>query len=47
MELHALNLRELIVFLVAAGIVVPLGHRLKISPVLGFLFVGLLDGSND
>ncbi len=47
MELHALNLRELIVFLVAAGIVVPLGHRLKISPVLGFLFVGLFDGTND
>ena len=47
MELHALNLRELIVFLSAAGIVVPLGHRLKISPVLGFLFVGLFDGTND
>ena len=47
MEMHALDLRELIVFLVAAGIVAPLGHRLKISPVLGFLFVGLLDGSDD
>ena len=44
MEMHALDLRELIVFLVAAGIVVPLGHRLKLSPVLGFLFVGLLIG---
>ena len=47
MEMHALDLRELIVFLSAAGIVVPLGHLLKISSVLGFLFVGLLDGSND
>ena len=47
MEMRALDLRELIVFLVAAGIVVPLGHRLKISLVLGFFFVGLLDGSND
>ena len=42
MEMRALDLRELIVFLVAAGIVV-----LKISLVLGFFFVGLLDGSND
>jgi CPA2 family monovalent cation:H+ antiporter-2 len=47
MGMHALDLRELIVFLVAAGTVVPLGHRLKISSVLGFLFVGLLDGTND
>ena len=47
MEMRALDLRELIVFLVATGIVVPLGLRLKISPVLVFLFVGLLDGSND
>lgn len=47
MEMHAFDLREVIVFLVAAGIVVPLGHQLKIRPVLGFLFVGLLDGTND
>jgi CPA2 family monovalent cation:H+ antiporter-2 len=33
-------LRETIVFLVAAGIMVPLFHRLRISPVLGYLVVG-------
>lgn len=36
--------RELIVFLAAAGIVVPVFHRLRLSPVLGFLAVGLLIG---
>jgi CPA2 family monovalent cation:H+ antiporter-2 len=33
-------LREAIVFLVAAGVVVPLLHRLRVSPVLGYLIVG-------
>ncbi|MEM9027107.1 MAG: monovalent cation:proton antiporter-2 (CPA2) family protein [Pseudomonadota bacterium] len=37
-------LREVIVFLVAAGLIVPLIHRLKLSPVLGFLAVGMLIG---
>lgn len=37
-------LREAIVFLVAAGVVVPLLHRLRISPVLGYLIVGGLVG---
>ncbi|MDJ0512916.1 MAG: monovalent cation:proton antiporter-2 (CPA2) family protein [Methyloceanibacter sp.] len=32
------------VFLVAAGVVVPLVHRLKVSPVLGFLVVGMVIG---
>ena len=41
-EFH--QLRELIVFLVAAGVVVPLAARLRISPVLGFLIVGLIVG---
>lgn len=36
--------RELVVFLVAAGIVVPVFHRLRVSPVLGFLLVGLAIG---
>ena len=44
MHIETLSLREVIVFLVAAGVVVPLGHRLKISPVLGFLVVGLVIG---
>ncbi len=41
---EALNLREVMVFLFAAGIVVPLFRRLKISPVFGFLIVGLAIG---
>jgi len=32
------------IFLIAAGIVVPLVHRLKVSPVFGFLVVGLAIG---
>jgi len=39
-----LNLREVIIFLAAAGLVVPLMQRLKINPVLGFLTVGLVIG---
>ncbi|HWS25035.1 MAG TPA: monovalent cation:proton antiporter-2 (CPA2) family protein [Xanthomonadales bacterium] len=37
-------LRETMLLLVAAGIVVPLLHRLRISPVLGYLLVGCLIG---
>ncbi|MEM8694473.1 MAG: cation:proton antiporter [Pseudomonadota bacterium] len=37
-------LREIIIFLVAAGLVVPLVRRAGVSPVLGFLFVGLVIG---
>ena len=37
-------LREVLVFLAAAGIVVPIFHRLRISPVLGFLLVGVAIG---
>ncbi|BBK45091.1 potassium transporter TrkA [Allostella vacuolata] len=37
-------LREVLVFLAAAGIVVPVFHRLRISPVLGFLLVGVAIG---
>lgn len=37
-------LRETMIFLIAAGIVVPLLHRLRISPVLGYLLVGALIG---
>lgn len=38
------HLREVLVFLAAAGILVPLFQRFKISPVLGFLLAGLLLG---
>ena len=41
---HIPYLREVVVFLVAAGIVVPVVQRLKISPVLGYLIVGGLIG---
>lgn len=41
-DLHAYQ--EPILFLATAGIVVPLFHRLKISPVLGFLGAGALLG---
>lgn len=44
-EQHAIPyVREVVVFLVAAGIVVPLFHRLRVSPVLGYLVVGALIG---
>lgn len=36
--------RELVVFLIAAGIVVPVFHRLRVSPVLGFLLAGVAIG---
>jgi CPA2 family monovalent cation:H+ antiporter-2 len=41
-----LRLQEVVVFLVAAGVVIPLGKRLRLSPVLGFLLMGLLVGPN-
>ena len=37
-------LRELVVFLAAGGLIVPVFHRLRISPVLGYLFIGALIG---
>ncbi|WP_374444973.1 cation:proton antiporter [Stella sp.] len=37
-------LREVLVFLAAAGIVVPVFHRLRVSPVLGFLLIGVVIG---
>lgn len=36
--------REIVIFLAAAGIIVPVFHRLKLSPVLGFLTIGILIG---
>ena len=44
MEVQTPELREAIIFLVAAGIVVPLVHRLKVSPALAFLIVGIAIG---
>ena len=42
--LHAEGLKGLLIFLVAAGIIVPLLHRLRVGTVLGFLLVGLALG---
>ncbi|WP_168192788.1 monovalent cation:proton antiporter-2 (CPA2) family protein [Undibacter mobilis] len=42
--LHAEGFKGLIIFLVAAGVVVPLFHRARISTVLGFLLVGVILG---
>jgi CPA2 family monovalent cation:H+ antiporter-2 len=33
-----------VVFLIAAGVIVPLFHRLRVSPVLGFLGAGAMLG---
>ena len=44
MHAEALNLREVMVFLFAAGIFVPLVRRLGVSPVFGFLAVGVVIG---
>ena len=42
--LHAEHLKSVLIFLVAAGIIVPLLHRLKLGTVLGFLVIGLALG---
>jgi CPA2 family monovalent cation:H+ antiporter-2 len=42
--LHAEGLKALIIFLVVAGIVVPLFHRARIGTVLGFLIAGVVLG---
>lgn len=39
-----LKLHDAVVFLAAAGVVIPIVRRLKISPVLGFILVGLIVG---
>ena len=43
-QAHGGEYRDLVVFLAAAGVVVPLFNRFKISPVLGFLAAGVLLG---
>jgi CPA2 family monovalent cation:H+ antiporter-2 len=42
--LHAEGLKSILIFLVAAGIIVPLLHRVRLGTVLGFLLVGLALG---
>jgi CPA2 family monovalent cation:H+ antiporter-2 len=41
---HGADYKDLVVFLAAAGVMVPLVNRLKISPVLGFLAAGVVLG---
>jgi len=44
-ESHTIpHLHEIAIFLVAAGIIVPLLHRSRISPVLGYLCIGAIVG---
>src|ERR671921_320484 len=43
-SINLYSYQEPILFLATAGIVVPLFHRLRISPVLGFLGAGALLG---
>ena len=42
--LHDEHLKSILIFLVAAGIIVPLLHRVKLGTVLGFLLIGLVLG---
>jgi CPA2 family monovalent cation:H+ antiporter-2 len=41
---HAPFLKDVLVFLVAAGLVVPLFHRARVGAVLGFLLIGVAVG---
>jgi monovalent cation:H+ antiporter-2, CPA2 family len=41
---HGGDYKDLVVFLAAAGVIVPLVNRLRISPVLGFLAAGVVLG---
>jgi len=44
-EYHAIpHFHEIVIFLVAAGILVPLLHRFRVSPVLGYLLIGAIVG---
>lgn len=38
------HFREVVIFLIAAGVIVPFLHRLRISPVLGYLIIGVIIG---
>jgi len=44
MESSIPHIREILVFLTAAGVLVPLFQKFKVSPVLGFLIAGLMLG---
>ena len=44
MHQHAALIQDVIIFLIAAGFLVPIMQRLTISPVLGFIVTGLVIG---
>jgi len=45
LEYHAIpHFHEIVIFLVAAGILVPLLHRMRVSPVLAYLLIGAVVG---
>ena len=41
---HPSDFKDALIILGAAGVVVPLFHRLRVSPVLGFMIVGMAVG---
>jgi monovalent cation:H+ antiporter-2, CPA2 family len=41
---HGADFRDALIFLAMAGVIVPVFHRLKVSPVIGFLLGGLFVG---
>ncbi len=43
-DMESLRLHDVVVFLAAAGLVIPLVKRFAVSPVLGFLLIGLALG---
>jgi CPA2 family monovalent cation:H+ antiporter-2 len=43
-ELYSPSMSDALVILGAAGIVIPLFARFRITPIIGFIFVGLLVG---
>lgn len=43
-QIHISDYKEVLLFLITAGIVVPLFQRLRLSPVLGFVAAGVLLG---
>lgn len=42
--MHVEGFKGLLIFLLAAGVIIPLFHRVRVSAVLGFLIVGVLLG---
>ena len=39
-------MQDVLIFLVAAVVIVPLFHRIRVSPILGYLAAGMIIGPN-